>query len=67
MLQAAAERGVKINVIVYKEVEAALTLDSAVCNAKYSIFLAYFEISSHCSYASRVAHQACPREAAPQY
>ncbi|KAM0251134.1 hypothetical protein ACHAQJ_008304 [Trichoderma viride] len=29
MLLAAAERGVKVNVIVYKEVEAALTLDSA--------------------------------------
>ncbi|KOS18345.1 Phospholipase D1 [Escovopsis weberi] len=29
MLKAAAERGVKIYVIVYKEVEAALTLDSA--------------------------------------
>ncbi|RFU75968.1 phospholipase d [Trichoderma arundinaceum] len=29
MLQAAAERGVKVHVIVYKEVEAALTLDSA--------------------------------------
>ncbi|UKZ84929.1 uncharacterized protein TrAFT101_000813 [Trichoderma asperellum] len=29
MLQAAAERGVQVNVIVYKEVEAALTLDSA--------------------------------------
>ncbi|KAL7796537.1 putative phospholipase D [Trichoderma ceciliae] len=29
MLQAAAERGVKVYVIVYKEVEAALTLDSA--------------------------------------
>jgi len=28
MLQAAAQRGVKINVIVYKEVEKALTLDS---------------------------------------
>lgn len=33
MLQAAAERGVQVNVIVYKEVEAALTLDSAVCNS----------------------------------
>jgi phospholipase D1/2 len=31
LLQAAAERGVQVNVIVYKEVEAALTLDSAVC------------------------------------
>ncbi|KAL6698269.1 putative phospholipase D [Trichoderma pleuroticola] len=29
MLQAAAERGVKVHIIVYKEVEAALTLDSA--------------------------------------
>ncbi|EHK22401.1 uncharacterized protein TRIVIDRAFT_81710 [Trichoderma virens Gv29-8] len=29
MLQAAAERGVKVHVIVYKEVEAALTLNSA--------------------------------------
>ncbi|QYS93461.1 Phospholipase [Trichoderma simmonsii] len=29
MLKAAAERGVKVHVIVYKEVEAALTLDSA--------------------------------------
>lgn len=37
MLQAAAERGVQINVIVYKEVEAALTLDSAVCNSINSL------------------------------
>ncbi|ETR97808.1 phospholipase D/nuclease [Trichoderma reesei RUT C-30] len=29
MLQAAAERGVKVHIIVYKEVEAALTLNSA--------------------------------------
>ncbi|RFU25888.1 hypothetical protein B7463_g10457, partial [Scytalidium lignicola] len=29
MLLAAAERGVKVNIIVYKEVEAVLTLDSA--------------------------------------
>ncbi|KAH7328165.1 putative phospholipase D [Stachybotrys elegans] len=29
MLKAAAERGVKVNIIVYKEVRAALTLDSA--------------------------------------
>jgi phospholipase D1/2 len=30
MLQAAAERGVRVNIIVYKEVEAALTLNSKV-------------------------------------
>ncbi len=30
MLKAAAERGVIVNIIVYKEVQAALTLDSAV-------------------------------------
>lgn len=30
MLKAAAERGVKVYIIVYKEVEAALTLNSAV-------------------------------------
>lgn len=30
MLKAAAERGVKVHIIVYKEVEAALTLDSTV-------------------------------------
>lgn len=30
MLKAAAERGVKVHIIVYKEVQAALTLDSAV-------------------------------------
>lgn len=29
MLRDAAERGVKVNVIVYREVQAALTLDSA--------------------------------------
>lgn len=29
MLKAAAERGVTVNIIIYKEVEAALTLDSA--------------------------------------
>lgn len=40
MLQAAAERGVQVNIIVYKEVEAALTLDSAVCNP-ISHFLCY--------------------------
>lgn len=33
MLQAAAERGVKVHIIVYKEVEAALTLNSAVCHS----------------------------------
>jgi phospholipase D1/2 len=30
MLKAAAERGVKVHIIVYKEVEAALTCDSQV-------------------------------------
>lgn len=30
LLKAAAERGVMVNIIVYKEVEAALTLDSNV-------------------------------------
>jgi phospholipase D1/2 len=30
MLKAAAERGVRINIVVYKEVEAALTLNSKV-------------------------------------
>lgn len=30
MLKAAAERGVKVYILVYKEVEAALTLNSAV-------------------------------------
>lgn len=30
MLKAAAERGVTVNIIIYKEVQAALTLDSAV-------------------------------------
>lgn len=39
MLQAAAERGVQVNVIVYKEVEAALTLDSAVCISNISLSL----------------------------
>lgn len=31
MLKAAAERGVTVNIIIYKEVQAALTLDSVVC------------------------------------
>lgn len=31
MLKAAAERGVQVRIIVYKEVEAALTLNSEVC------------------------------------
>lgn len=30
MLKAAAERGVKVHIVVYKEVEAALTCDSRV-------------------------------------
>lgn len=30
MLKAAAERGVKVHIIVYKEVEAALTCNSQV-------------------------------------
>ncbi len=48
MLKAAAERGVTVNVIIYKEVQAALTLDSAVSNsikAPRNKFLA----QNHCS------------------
>jgi hypothetical protein len=33
MLKAAAKRGVQVKIIVYKEVEAALTLNSEVCLA----------------------------------
>jgi hypothetical protein len=36
MLKAAAERGVTINIIAYKEVQAALTLDSAVSTTSQS-------------------------------
>lgn len=31
MLKSAAERGVKVNIIVYREVSAALSLNSSVC------------------------------------
>lgn len=37
MLKAAADRGVVVNVIIYKEVQAALTLDSAVCKRDNSL------------------------------
>lgn len=55
MLQAAAERGVKVHIIVYKEVEAALTLDSAVCLSQHLV-KEYFDGSL----TIRTAHKACP-------
>lgn len=44
MLKAAAERGVVINIIVYKEVDAALTL-----NSKVSPYIDTLRLSSPCT------------------
>lgn len=55
MLKAAAERGVKIYVIVYKEVEAALTLDSAV--SPLPACSVYMPVSNR--WMLLLAHQAC--------
>lgn len=38
MLQAAAQRGVRVNIIVYKEVTQALTRMSTIYNGEESVF-----------------------------
>lgn len=49
MLQAAAERGVKVNVIVYKEVEKVLTRKLLYSNIQY-ILLYFIKVFIFCFY-----------------
>lgn len=44
MLQAAAQRGVRVNIIVYKEVTQALTRMSQILHRKYASFFFFFLI-----------------------
>ena len=52
MLKAAAERGITVNIIVYKEVQAALTLDSAVSTISDPSLWDYDN-------SPRIAHETC--------
>jgi phospholipase D1/2 len=52
MLKAAAERGVKVHIIVYKEVEAALTCNSAVRHF-YSMARSWLLTRSPSAYQAR--------------